>query len=205
MYVAIEGSMGTGKTTLAKIIGPILNAELVFEIGKSNPFLKHYLDSPDKFVIPMQLYFLLDRFRQHAVEIPSIIAHKPVVSDCLFERDWIFAHLALHGEDIILYEKIYSALVNQVYKPDVVLYLYGSAKFLVKRLKFRGEDTSRQWTQTFITRLNLSFASFFMEYKAAPVITINVDKYDFLSHQSNIERLLISIKTVQKNKKNVIF
>ena len=188
-FLAIEGLTGVGKTTLARLLKPFFDAELILEMGQDNPYLDYYFKDKSTYGLPSQLYFLLDRFHQHQILIPEYLKTHNVISDHLFSRDWIFAHLALEGASLDIYEKAYQQLIRDIPNPDLVILLYASDETLLKRLQKRGDDIDI-WTKSFLTRLHEAYDEFFTIYSDARCICINTERDDFIESPEILHQLV---------------
>ena len=200
-FLAIEGLTGVGKTSLAKLLKPIFNAELILELGQDNPYLKYYFQDKSTYGLPSQLYFLLDRFHQYQILIPEYLKTHNVISDHLFSRDWIFACLALEDESLDAYKKVYQCLAPHIPHPDLVIILYASNETLLKRLKNRGDDTDI-WAETFLEKLRKAYDEFFTTYSDARCICINTEGINYLESPESLNRL---VKLISDNWEYVPF
>ncbi len=180
-YVAIEGAIGVGKTTLARILGEVLPAEVLLEVFEENPFLSDFYSDRRRYAFQTQIFFLLSRYRQQHKVIAHTLRHSPLISDYLFAKDWLFAHLNLAGDELAMYERVHAILGEQIPTPSLVVYLRASTDVLMDRIRFRGRSYERQMERGYIEALQQAYDLFFAEYTEAPVLTIDTDGVDIVS------------------------
>ncbi len=179
-YIAIEGAIGVGKTTLARIVAEAVQGELLLEVFEENPFLGDFYADRARYAFQTQIFFLLSRYRQQHRVIAQTIEHQTLVSDYLFAKDWLFAHLNLTGDELAMYERVHAILGEQIPAPALVVYLKASTDTLMGRIAFRDRSYERQMERTYIADLQLAYERFFSEYTAAPVLTIDTDGLDIV-------------------------
>lgn len=177
-YIAIEGAIGVGKTTLARIIGESLTAELLLEVFEENPFLSDFYADRARYAFQTQIFFLLSRYRQQHNVIASTISRSPLVSDYLFAKDWLFAHLNLAGDELTMYERVHAILGEQIPVPTLVIYLKASTDTLLQRITYRDRSYERQMARDYLDDLRLAYDRFFADYATAPVLTLDTDDLD---------------------------
>src|SRR5580658_8568719 len=153
-YIAVEGPIGVGKTTLAQLLGRELNARLMFEDADNNPFLPRFYQDPDKYAFPAQLYFLLTRYNQQRELAQRDLFAEATVSDYLFAKDRIFASLTLSEDELKLYESVYRLLDAQMAKPDLVVYVRARIEVLAERLRKRNRDFERYVSYEYLDRVS---------------------------------------------------
>ena len=153
-YVAIEGAIGVGKTTLSSIIAKKFNGKEFLEIVEKNPFLEDFYVEPEKYAFQLQLFFLLSRFKQQEELLQMDLFSKFIVSDYFFEKDRIFAYLNLNEKELGLYEILWTMLARRVSNPDLVIYLQAETDTLMERIKKRGRTFERNMDREYIERLN---------------------------------------------------
>ncbi len=180
-YVAIEGAIGVGKTTLARILGETLPAEVLLEVFEENPFLSDFYSDRQRYAFQTQIFFLLSRYRQQHKVIASTLRFSPLVSDYLFAKDWLFAHLNLAGDELAMYERVHAILGEQIPSPSLVVYLRASTDALMDRIRFRGRSYERQMERGYIEALQTAYDRFFAEYGDAPVLTLDTDGVDIVN------------------------
>lgn len=179
-YIAIEGAIGVGKTTLARMLADSMGAELLLEVFEENPFLGDFYADRARYAFQTQIFFLLSRYRQQHKVIAQSIEHTTLVSDYLFAKDWLFAHLNLGGDELAMYERVHAILGEQIPAPTLVVYLKAATDTLMGRIAFRDRSYERQMERTYIEDLQLAYERFFAEHTSAPVLTIDTDGLDIV-------------------------
>ena len=180
-YIAIEGAIGVGKTTLARILGEVLPSEVLLEVFEENPFLSDFYADRQRYAFQTQIFFLLSRYRQQHKVIGKTLRHGALVSDYLFAKDWLFAHLNLAGDELAMYERVHSILGEQIPAPVLVVYLRASTDALMDRIRYRGRSYERQMERGYIEALQVAYDRFFSEFDAAPVLIIDTDGVDIVN------------------------
>ncbi len=192
-YIAIEGVIGAGKTSLAKMLSEKLNALLVLEQPDENPFLRDFYKDRKRFAFQTQLYFLLSRFKQQEDFPQPDLFHHRIVADYLFQKDKIFASINLDDREFRLYEKIVNILEPRILKPDIVIYLQSSINKLMRNIKIRNRSYEKDISETYVADLNEAYNRFFFSYKATPLLVVNNDKLDFVKNEEHFIKLYNSI------------
>ena len=182
-YIAIEGVLGVGKTTFARMISEDLEAKQVLEQVDNNPFLEKFYKEMDTFALQTQLTFLLNRAMQQEPLKQLDLFSKKIVSDYLIEKDRIFAYITLGENELNLYEKIYGIVVNEanLLKPDLVIYLQASVDVLMDRIKKRGRSFEKSVSKDYLYNLSQAYNHFFSNYTASPLAIVNTDEVDFVN------------------------
>jgi deoxyguanosine kinase len=199
-YIAIEGAIGAGKTSLAEILAEITGAKLVLEKPEENPFLPRFYEDMEKYAFQMQLFFLLSRYGQQRELLQQDLFYKCVISDYLFAKDRIFAYLNLDEDELILYERIYEFLDEAIPKPDLVIYLQTSTDVLIERIKNRGRPYEKNISERYLRELNERYNSFFSYYSMSPLLVVNTDTLDFVNNEDDLEDLLSEIQRIRGGK-----
>ena len=179
-YIAIEGPIGVGKTTLARILGDAFDAEVLLEVFEENPFLSSFYVDRERYAFQTQIFFLLSRYRQQSRVVPDVLARGPLVSDYLFAKDWLFAHLNIHDEELAVYEQLYTALSERVIIPDLVVYLRASTDVLMQRIALRDRPYERALSHEYMEEVRQAYERFFSTYSEAPLLIIDTDGLDFV-------------------------
>lgn len=174
-YVAVEGAIGVGKTTLARMLKEPLDAELLLEVFEENPFLSAFYADPERYAFQTQIFFLLSRYRQQHRVIGQTLLHHTLVSDYMFDKDWLFAHLNLRGNELTMYERVHAILGEQIPTPDLVVFLRADTDVLMQRISFRDRAYERAMSRDYLDRLRIAYERFFAEYTAAPVLAIDTN------------------------------
>ncbi len=179
-YIAIEGAIGVGKTTLARMVSEELRASLLLEVFEENPFLSDFYADRQRYAFQTQIFFLLSRYHQQSRIIPQTLARERLVSDYLFDKDRLFAHLNLINDELAMYERVHRILGEQIPAPDLVVYLRASTDVLMGRIALRDRPYERNMSRDYIDSLRLAYDDFFSSYASAPVLTIDTDNLDFV-------------------------
>jgi deoxyguanosine kinase len=196
-FIAIEGPIGVGKTTLAKRLAETFGKQVLLEPSFENPFLESFYTNGSKFALPTQLYFLLSRARQLA-EIPQPgILERQLVSDFLFEKDRLFAELTLNKEELKLYDEITLNLSLNTPKPNLVVYLQAPTNVLIGRIRDRGVVVEKNIKENYLSGLSESYSKFFLYYDDAPVLTVNSTYSDFISNEEHYDGLVEQILSMR--------
>ncbi|MEO0143225.1 MAG: deoxynucleoside kinase [candidate division WOR-3 bacterium] len=186
-FIAVEGVIGAGKTTLAQELANKLHAGLILEEFEDNPFLSKFYANPRQYAFHTQIYFLLSRYRQQRKIAQMDLFHSRIVSDYLFAKDRIFAEVNLSEEEFSLYEKIYLLVEKEIPHPDIVIYLQSPPDILYKRIKQRNRSFEREIEYEYLERLCNAYNSFFIHYNSSSLLIINIKNFDFLTNPADIE------------------
>jgi deoxyguanosine kinase len=192
-YLALEGPIGVGKTTLAQVLARELNARLILEDGEQNPFLARFYEDPEKYAIPVQLYFLLTRYNQQRELLQRPLLEQATVADYLFAKDRIFANLNLAPDELILYEQVYKLLDSRMAKPDLVVYLLANVEVLAERLRRRNRDFERDISYEYLERVSSAYRDFFFYYDEAPLLVVDTSEIDFVNNPNDLADLIREI------------
>ncbi len=192
-YIALEGPIGVGKTTLAEVLARELNARLLLEEAEENPFLARFYEDSEKYAIPVQLYFLLTRYNQQRELAQQSLLEKATVADYLFAKDRIFANLNLAPDELILYEQVYKLLDAKMAKPDLVVYLLARVEVLAERLRRRNRDFERDISFEYLERVSTAYRDFFFYYDEAPLLVVDTSEIDFVNNPSDLADLIREI------------
>ena len=197
-FIAIEGVIGAGKTSLTKVLSNRLHAGVVLEEFEENPFLEKFYADPKKYAFHTQIYFLMSRYRKQR-EIAQIdLFNSRVITDYLFVKDRIFAEVNLNEEEYALYDKIYSILAVDVPRPDLVIYLQAGPEALYKRIRQRGRVYERDIDFEYIERLCEAYNTFFFHYNSSPMLIVNIKGFDFLANPKDLDLLCNEIKSLKE-------
>jgi deoxyguanosine kinase len=189
-FIAVEGPIGVGKTTLAKRLADSFNYETLLEPAYTNPFLEKFYREGENYALSTQLYFLLHRAQQIA-ELRQDDLFRPVrIADFLMEKDRLFAELTLNEEELALYNQVYAHLTISQPVPDLVIYLQAPKETLLTRIKRRGVSAEQYIRGDYLEALNEAYARFFHFYDAAPLLIVNASEIDLVNDDAQYERLL---------------
>jgi len=192
-YIAIEGVIGVGKTTLAKMLSDQLGARLVLEKFEENPFLPNFYKDPEHYAFQTQIFFLLSRYRQQQELFQADLFHSHIVSDYIFEKDKIFAYLTLRDDELKLYENLLVAIEKTIPMPDLVIYLQSSNDRLLANIKKRGREMEKHMSDEYIKELNEAYNYFFFRYKSTPLLIVKATDIDFVNNPEHFDDLLTQI------------
>jgi deoxyadenosine/deoxycytidine kinase len=192
-YIAIEGVIGAGKTSLAQKLAQRLNAKLVLENFEDNPFLEKFYKDPQGYAFHTQIFFLLSRYKQLSELQQDDLFHEYIVSDYIFEKDKIFAYMNLQDDELKLYEKIVSFIERMIPVPDLIIYLQSTVDRLMSNIKHRGREVEKDIQEDYIKDLNEGYNYFFFRYKAAKVLIVNSTEIDFVNNEADFEDLIAQI------------
>lgn len=192
-YIAIEGVIGAGKTTLAQMLGATLSARVVLEQFEENPFLKDFYRDPDRYAFQTQIFFLLTRYKQQRNLFQGDLFQQMLVSDYIFEKDKIFAYLNLQDEELKLYETLITSIEHNIAAPDLVVYLQSSVPRLMQNIRQRGRAIEHHLSEAYIKDLNEAYNYFFFRYKATPLLIVNATEIDFVGNKDHYEQLVREI------------
>lgn len=193
-YIALEGAIGVGKTTLARILAEALGAERLLEVFEENPFLSDFYADRARYAFQTQIFFLLSRYRQQHRVIADSLHRGPLVSDYLFAKDWLFAHLNLAGDELAMYERVHAILGEQIPTPTLVIYLRASTDTLMQRIAFRDRSYERQMDRAYIDALRGAYDRFFGDYTAAPVLNLDTDDLDIVHDAAARNTVVTQVK-----------
>lgn len=189
-YIAVEGVIGVGKTSLSKLLTDRLKAQLVLEEVEENPFLKDFYKDRARYAFQTQMHFLFSRYQQQRSLRQTELFSERLVADYLFQKDRIFAGLNLSDRELALYEKLVVWLELDVVKPDVVVYLQASSDVLMERIGRRGRPFEKDMDRDYIRQLNEAYNHFFFHYVDAPLLVVNTNAIDFVNNADDFEDLL---------------
>ncbi len=192
-YIAVEGPIGVGKTSLARMLAEKLGARLVLDESGNNPFVARFYEDPDKYAFPAQLYFMLIRYRQQRELMQQELFRQATVSDYLFSKDRIFANLNLTPDELVLYDQVFRLLDAQMAKPDLVVYLWARAEVLIDRLRKRNRDFERHISIEYLERVSAAYRDFFFYFEETPLLVVDTSEMDFIEHPEDLEELMREI------------
>jgi len=186
-FIAIEGVIGAGKTSLATILAERHNARLVLEQFEENPFLPKFYEDRERYAFQTQLAFLASRFKQQQNMLSQDLFHEFTISDYIFDKDRIFARLNLDEDELGLYDNIFNIMAGISAKPDLVIFLQSSVERLMENIKQRGRDYEKNITEEYLSELNTAYNNFFYHYTKAPLMIINATEIDFVDNEQHLE------------------
>ena len=193
-YVAIEGCIGVGKTSLAKLLTERLEAKLILEKFEDNPFLPDFYKNPERYAFQTQLFFLLSRYRQQIDLQQTDLFYKCIVSDYIFAKDRLFATLNLSEKEISLYDNVASFLEKNITFPNLVIFLQSDTERLMENIRKRGRNYEKQMDWKYIDSLNQVYNEYFFRYDKSPLMIINTNDIDFVNNKDDLEEVLSFIR-----------
>ena len=194
-YIAVEGTIGVGKTSLAKILGERLEAKLILEEFEENPFLVDFYKDAERFAFQTQLFFLLSRYRQQQELQQTDLFTKALISDYMFIKDRLFAALNLNDKEMGLYNSVARILEKNVSSPDMVIFLQSDTDRLMLNIKKRGREYEKSIDWKYIDALNQIYNEFFFRYDKSPLMIINTNDIDFVNNKTDLEEIIEFIRT----------
>ena len=194
MYLAIEGVIGVGKTSLARLLQPIFDAELLLEVFEENPFLSNFYTDRKRYAFQTQIFFLLSRYHQQHDVVPNTLVKSDLIADYTFAKDEIFAHLNLEGDELDTYTLVHQALAERIPTPDLIVYLKVETDIAMQRITMRDRSYERLMERSYMNDLNQSYEAFFSDHTACPVLTIDTNPLDFVANKSHLAHITNRIR-----------
>lgn len=186
-FIAIEGVIGAGKTSLAKLLSERHDARLVLEQFEDNPFLPKFYEDRERYAFPTQMAFLASRFKQQQDMLSKDLFHQMTISDYIFEKDRIFARLNLEDDELALYDSIFDIMTSISAKPDLVIYLQSTVDRLMENIRRRDRDYERNISRSYLEELSEAYNHFFYYYNKSPLMIINTSEIDFVSNEKHLD------------------
>lgn len=203
-YIAIEGPIGAGKTSLAKRLAEDLGGRMVLESIEENPFLPEFYRDRRKHALKTQILFLINRYQQQKELLQHELFSSTVVCDYLFSKDRIFAALNLTKDELFIYEKIYSLLDVQIPKPDLVVFLQASVDVLKQHIRKRGLAYEKNIDASYLEQLCEAYNRYFFAYTDTPLLTVNVSDIDFVKNKTDYENLVREILSTKRGNRHYL-
>ena len=195
-YIVVEGPIGVGKTSLAKILAGEFHARTLFERVEENPFLPKFYEDPGTYAFQNQIFFLLSRYQQQRELIQQELFRQNTVADYLFAKDKIFASITLSAGELNLYHQIYQLLDPRLPKPDLVVYLQARPEVLYKRIEKRDKRYERGVTLEYLTEVAQAYNQFFFRYDESPLLVVNTSEIDFMASSQDLADLVREINNM---------
>ncbi|MBE9521829.1 MAG: deoxynucleoside kinase [Proteobacteria bacterium] len=200
-YIAVEGPLGVGKTSLALLLAERVHGRTILEDAEDNPFLASFYKDPKRFAFQTQLFFILRRFQKQEQINQIDLFKRVVISDFLFDKDRIFARLNLDDREFSLYEQVFNLLKVKIAKPDLVIFLQARTDVLKERIKERSQDYEKSINLSYLDQINQAFNEFFFHYTETPLLVINASEIDFVHVPSDLDNLILEIEKMEKGTK----
>ncbi len=190
MYLAVEGVIGVGKTTLVRMLQQTFSAEICLEVFEENPFLARFYEDRARYAFQTQMFFLLSRYHQQRRETAHVLSQKhSLLSDYTFDKDAIFASINLAGDELEMYFRIHEALAEKIPKPDLILYLRADTDTLMKRIAQRDRPFERNMETAYIAQLGKAYDAYFARANASPVLTLDTNHLDIVESAADLETI----------------
>ncbi len=200
-YIVVEGVIGVGKTSFAKMLSERLQADLIAEEVFENPFLADFYKNRKRYAFQCQLNFLISRYQQQEQLIIRDLFAQKIVADYLFAKDSIFASVTLSERELILYERLSEVMSHDIPKPDLVIYLQGHTRTLMERVRKRNLSFEKPIDYEYLNVLNQAYDYFFFNYTDTPLLVVRTDSIDFVNNPHHFDDLVEQIKKPVSGKK----
>lgn len=201
-YIAVEGPIGVGKTTLVKALADRFGYQTVLEEAGDNPFLPKFYDNPRRWAFSAQVHFLLSRFQQHRDLAQIEIFSRGVVTDYLFAKDEIFAQVNLQPDELDLYYRVYDLLRLQLPKPDLVVYLRARPEVLLSRIEKRAIRYEQSVSADYLEALTEAYDKFFFHYAETPLLVVDTSEIDVVRREGDLEGLVEEIERMRSGRQH---
>ncbi len=199
-FVAIEGAIGVGKTTLAKRLATTFNYDTLLEEAEKNPFLERFYEDRARHALPTQLFFLFQRAQQIQALRQDDLFQPVRVADFLIEKDPLFAEVTLDEDEMAIYQQVYNQLVIDAPKPDLVIYLQAPVNTLLRRIKQRGIHAEQTIDADYLETLNEAYTRFFHFYDESPLLIVNASEIDWVNREDSYQQLVDYMLTIKKGR-----
>jgi len=194
-YIAIEGNIGSGKTTLATMIAEDFNAKIILERFADNPFLPKFYEDNDRYAFPLEMSFLADRYSQLSDDLAQFDLFKNfIVSDYYIFKSLIFAQITLQKDEFYLYRKMFDIMYKEISKPDLYIYLYQNTPQLLQNIKKRGRDYEQNIAPEYLDKIHQGYSSFIKTEENLKTLIIDVSNKDFLNNPDEYKEIIALIK-----------
>lgn len=197
-YVAVEGAIGVGKTSVVTRLAERLDAATVLEEVGQNPFLKDFYDGKGGAPFQVELFYLLSRYRQQQELLQRHLFQQVTLSDYVFDKSKLFAYLTLDDNELLIYDKLYGLLSESVPPPDLVVYLQAPTEVLLRRIRQRGRPEEGALSEDYLAEVNRAYNHFFFHYTRTPLLVVNTAEVDFVHRDEDLEDLLEQIRSMGK-------
>lgn len=205
MYIAIEGVIGVGKTTLARLLQPVFQSGILLEVFEENPFLSNFYADRQRYAFQTQIFFLLSRYHQQRRAVPEILgAGTSLIADYTFEKDALFAGINLFSDELEMYYRVHEALAEKIPPPDLIVYLSAEIDVLMQRINQRDRSYERNMERDYIEQLAQAYEAFFAQRQEAgtarkvPVLTIDTNHLDYVRNPDDLKTVENRIRQALK-------
>ncbi|MBC8505175.1 MAG: deoxynucleoside kinase [Anaerolineales bacterium] len=190
MYIAIEGVIGVGKTTLARLLQPAFEAKLFLEVFEENPFLADFYTDRARYAFQTQIFFLLSRYHQQKAIAKELDPTKNVVADYTFKKDALFAGINLENDELTTYHQVHNALAEKISLPDLIVYLRATSDVLMQRIAHRDRHYERDMDSGYIDELNHAYENFFGDgYNGPKILAIDTNNLNFVASKEDLKQV----------------
>jgi len=197
-YIAIEGPIGVGKTSLAKLLAMEFNGRCILENVEENPFLSHFYEDRKKYAFQTQIFFLLNRYQQQREIAQLDLFNQITLCDYLLDKDRLFASINLDDHELALYEQVFDLLNAQISSPDLVIFLEAKPEVLLHRIKSRNVSYERGMDLEYLKTLMEAYHYYFFHYDQSPLLVVDTSEIDFVNRREDLDQLLREIKQMKK-------
>jgi len=188
MYIAIEGAIGVGKTTLSRLLASRFQANLLLEVFEENPFLADFYTDRDTYAFQTQIFFLLSRYHQQQDVPTALTSGSSLIADYTFEKDALFARLNITGDELDTYFNVHNALAEKLPLPDLIVYLQAETAVLMQRIAHRDRPYERNMDQEYIENLNRAYDEFYSDDHSGPsVLRINTNELNYVAKEQDLD------------------
>jgi len=201
MYIAIEGVIGVGKTTLARLLQPAFQASVLLEVFEENPFLSSFYSDRVRYAFQTQVFFLLSRYHQQRRTVQDLLAQtENLIADYTFEKDALFAQINLSGDELEMYFRVHEALAEKIMIPDLVVFLRADTDLLMQRISSRDRPYERNMDRGYIDELNQAYEGFYtnQQERRSPVLAIDTNDLDYVKERAKLDWVETRIRQVLK-------
>jgi len=201
MYIAIEGAIGVGKTTLARLLRPSFDAGLLLEVFEENPFLSDFYSDRERYAFQTQIFFLLSRYHQQRRTVNDILSlDERLISDYTFEKDALFAQINLEGDELEMYNRVHEALAEKITIPDLIVYLRADTETLMGRIALRDRTYERSMERAYIEDVNQAYEAFFGDRNKSRslLLTIDTNGLDYVQNGEDLKLVENGIRQALK-------
>jgi deoxyguanosine kinase len=203
-FIAVEGAIGVGKTSLTRVLAGVFKGKLVLEEVDKNPFLERFYEEREKYAFQAQIFFLLSRYRQMRELMQGSLFEQGVVCDYILQKDKIFAYINLEDDELQLYEALFRLLGANIPKPDLVIFLQAKPEVLIKRIRKRNKEYERNISLDYLKALSEAYNEFFFHYVDTPLLVVNTSEIDFVESPRDLEQLIKEIRSIKKGVQHYI-
>ena len=193
-YLVIEGNIGSGKTTLTKMISKKFGARMLLEGFEDNPFLPKFYEEQDKYAFPLEMSFLADRYNQLNKHIREFeLFSSFLVSDYYFVKSLIFAQNTLREDEYLLYQRFFNIIYDRIPKPDLYVFLHQTPENLIKNIRKRGRDYEQNISVEYLSQIEKGYFAYFKQNPNFPILLIDTNNTDFVNSSGDFEKILGTI------------